>query len=169
MKAAGYILIGVISSAITAWVFIGGMFFGPSRSPTPPTFHLSYSDFISLLLTVLAIVLTALALVIGIIAFRTIGEIKKEARIIAQEHSKSEVERSLEHVPRRVSEAVAAEVRQRLPDAIDKGVESAGRAGRLDEALQKAIMQFSTGGGITNLELQPDFETPATKEDNNAE
>lgn len=169
MKAAAYVLIGVISSAITAWVFIGGTLVGPSRSPTPPTFHLSYSDFVSLLLTVLAIVLTALALVIGIVAFRTIGEIKKEAQIIAQEHSKSEVERSLEHVPTRVSEAVEAEVRQRLPGAIDRAVEEAGRAGRLDEALQKAIMQFSTGGGITNLELQPEFETAAPKEDNNAE
>ena len=120
------------------------------------------------MLTVLAIVLTALALVIGIVAFRTIGEIKTEARRIAQKYSKSEVERSLEKVPSRVSEAVAAEVRQRMPGAIDKAVEEAGREGRLDEALQKAMMQFSTGGGITNLELQPEFEARPTKEENDA-
>ena len=168
MKALAYIVIGVLTSAITAWVFVGGYIVGPSRSPTPPTLALSYSDFISVLLTVLAIVLTALAIVIGIIAFRTIGEIKNEARRIAQQYSKSEVERSLEDVPSRVSAAVEAEVRQRLPGAIDKAVEDAGRAGRLDEALQKAMMQFSAGGGTTNLELQPEFEARITKGEDDA-
>lgn len=169
MKALAYVMIGILTSAITAWVFLGGHVIGPSRSPTPPTLSLTYSDFISLLLTVLAIVLTALAIVIGIIAFRTIGEIKNEARRIAQQYSKLEVERSLEDVPARVSAAVEAEVQQRLPGAIDKAVEDAGRAGRLDEALQKAMMQFSAGGGITNLELQPEFEARTRKEEHDAE
>ena len=104
----------------------------------------------------------------GLIAFRTFGEIKLEARRIAEEHSKSEVELSLATVPDRVKKAVEQVVSERLPDAIDEAVENAGKAGRLDHALQKAIMQISSGGGATNTELQPDFETQTRKEENDA-
>ena len=159
MKYVPYVLIALASAAFTAWMFEGSHFIGPSKSISPPTFDFSYSDFVSFLLTVLAIIITALALVIGLVAFRTIGEIKREARRIAQEHSKSEVERSLDEVPERVTKAVEQEVKERLPGAIDNAVEEAGKAGRLDEALQKAIMQVSIGGAVANSELQPEFET----------
>lgn len=158
LKYVSYILIALASAILTAWMFEGGHFAGPSRSPSPPTFDFSYSDFVSFLLTVLAVIITALALAVGLVAFRTINEIKREARRIAQEHSKSEVERSLEGVPERVTETVEQEVKDRLPDVIDKAVEEAGKAGRLDEALQKAIIQMSVGGGSANTELQPNFD-----------
>ena len=168
MRFASYVLIAVVSSAFTVWMFVGGHVIGPSKALNPTTFELTYSDFVSVLLTVLGLVLAVLAIIIGIIAFRTIGEIKREARRIAEEHSKSEVERILESIPERVAQAVGGEVKERLPAAIDDAVEKAGREGRLDEALQKAIMQFSAGGGIMNAELQPDFEKPKDEEDNNA-
>ena len=168
MKFLSYIVIALCSSAFTAFILYGGHFVGPSKSLTSPSFDITYSDFVSFLLTVLAVILTALALVIGLIAFRTFGEIKLEARRIAEEHSKSEVELSLATVPDRVKKAVEQVVSERLPDAIDEAVENAGKAGRLDHALQKAIMQISSGGGATNTELQPDFETQTRKEENDA-
>ena len=130
MKLASYILVAVVSSAFTVWMFVGGHVIGPSKVPNPPTFELTYSDFVSALLTVLGLVLASLAIVIGIIAFRTIGEIKREAGRIAEEHSKSEVERILDSVPDRVAKAVGREVKERLPAAIDDAVEKAGREGR---------------------------------------
>ena len=167
MKFAFYVLVAVVSSALTAWMFIGGHFIGPSKALNPPTFELTYSDFVSVLLTALGLILAALAIFIGLVAFRTIGEIKREAERIAEDHSKSEVNRSLESVPDRVAEAVEEQVKERLPAAIDHAVEKAGKEGRLDEALQKAMMQISAGGGMMNAELQPDFEKPKDEEDTN--
>ena len=167
MKFTSYIAIALASAAFTAWMFEGGHFVGPSRSLKPPTFDITYSDFISLLLTVLIVIIASLALTIGLIAFRTIGEIKREARRIAQDHSKLEVERSLEKVSERVTKAVEQEVKELLPGAIDRAVEEASKAGRLDEALQKAIMQISIGGGPANTELQPEYDatTEGRKDD----
>ena len=99
MKYVPYIAVALLSSALTAGMFTGGRFVGASRSLTPPTFDISYSDFVSFLLTVLAVILGALALGIGIVAFRTITEIKQEARRIALEHTKTEVEASLTRLP----------------------------------------------------------------------
>tara|TARA_R110002126_G_scaffold52897_35_gene143501 strand:- start:3233 stop:3613 length:381 start_codon:yes stop_codon:yes gene_type:complete len=123
-------------------MFTGGGVIGPSKALSPPTFNLTYSDFISILLTALGLILAALAIVIGLIAFRTIGEIKREA-----------VNR------------VEKQVKEDLPAAINEAVEKAGKEGRLDDALQNALMQFSFGGGAMNYELQPDFEEQSNKED----
>lgn len=145
MRLLSYVLVAVISSALTAWMFTGGHIIGPSKVLNPPTLELAYSDFVSILLTVLGLILAALAIVIGIVAFRTIGEIKREA-----------VNR------------VEKQVKEDLPAAIDEAVDKAGKEGRLDEALQKAMMQFTAGGGTMNAELQPDFEEPSDKEDTDA-
>lgn len=168
MRLLSYVLVVVISMALTAWMFTGGHIIGPSKELNPPTLDLAYSDFVSILLTGLGLILAALTIVIGIVAFRTIGEIKREARRIAEEHSKSEVEKSLQAVPDRVAKAVEGQVNEHLPSAIDEVVERLGKEGRLDEALQKAMMQFSTGGGAMNAELQPDFEKLNDEEDTDA-
>lgn len=168
MRFVPYAVVALCSSILTAWMYSGGNFVGPSAAMNPPTFEFSYSDFVSVLLTILGLILASLALVIGVVAFRTIGEIKREAGRIAEEHSKSEVEKSLASVPDRVAKAVGEEVRGRLPMAIDQAVEKAGKEGRLDDALQKAIMQMSAGGGMMNAELQPEFENPEREYDTNA-
>lgn len=172
MKLLSYVVIAVISSGFTAWMFSGGHLVGPARRLNPPTVDLAYADFVSILLTVLAIILAALAISIGIIAFRTIAEIKDEARKIAQESSKAEVEAVLNTVPERVAESVDAQVQDRLPKAIEDqlqdAIEAAGRTGRLDEALQKALARMSFGGVETNRELQPGFEATGDEENDNA-
>jgi hypothetical protein len=167
MKYFGYILVGIVSSALTFWAVSGGYVVGPSLTLSPPRVELTYADFLSALLTILGLILAALAIVIGLVAFQTIGDIKREARRIAEEHSKSEVERSLETVPERVGKSVQEQVSKHLPSAIDEAVEKAGKEGRLDEALQKAMMQFTAGGGEMNAELQPDFEKSSDAEGKN--
>ena len=169
MKYVSYFAIALASAAFTVWMIEGSYFIGPSRSLNPPTFDITYADFVSLLLTVLIVIIASLALTIGLVAFRTIGEIKREAGRIAQDHSKSEIERSLGEVPERVTEAVEKEVKELLPSAIDKAVVDAGKAGRLDEALQKALMQFSVGGGAAHSELQPEFEAAVEGRKDDAE
>ena len=141
---------------------------GPARRLNPPTVDLAYSDFISIMLTILAIVLAALAIGIGVIAFRTIAEIKDEARTIAQKTSKDVVEAELKTVPERVAKAVDRQVQDRLPKAIEDqlqdAIEKAGKSGALDEALQKALARLSFGGG----ELAPGFEATEDEENDNA-
>ena len=145
MKFLPYVAISALSAAVTVWLFMGGKILGPSRSEPPPVVDFSYSDFISFLLTVLAVILAALALGIGIIAFRTIAEIKREASQIARDHSKSEITRSLSEVPERVRRNVEDAVAELLPKAIDQAVEDAGKEGRLDQALERAVLRLSTG------------------------
>ena len=172
MRIASYVLVTVLVAAAswgaTAWTLNGGQVVGPSQAQSPSTLEMSYSDFVSILLTALGLILAALAIVIGIVAFRTIGEIKREAGRIAEQHSKSEVENSLQAVPDRVATAVQEQVSEHLPSAIDEAVERLGKEGRLDEALQKAMMQFTAGGGVMNEELQPGFENPNDEENPNA-
>lgn len=168
MKWAPYVLVAIISSGVTAYLFSTGHIVGPSMAQNPPKLDLSYSDFISALLTGLGLILAALAIVIGLVAFRTINEIKREAGNIAEQHSKLEVEKALETLPERVADAVEVQVKEHLPDAIDRAVEKASNEGRMDEALQKAMMQFTAGGGEMNAELQPDFETSTDEDSGNA-
>lgn len=139
MRFVYYFLSASLGAALTLWALTGQVI-GPSKLVTPATIEFSYSDFVSATLTALGLILAALAIGIGIVAFRTIGEIKREAQRIAEDHAKKSLEQ---------------QVRERLPAEIDAAVEKLGREGRLDEALQKAIMQISVGGGVTNAELQP--------------
>ncbi len=138
LRLLSYVIIGIVSSAVTAFVFSGGKIVGPSQIQNPPSLEFSYSDFVSFLLTVLAMILTALALVIGLVAFRTITEIKQSAGRAAQE---------------RVSEAY-----EELPDKIEEEVEKAVISGKFDERIERAILRKGLGGGSMNSELQPSFE-----------
>ena len=169
MKYISHIIVALLSAAIALWMYRGDQIFGPSKSLSSSTLNFGYSDFISVLLTALAVILGALAIGIGFIAFWTIGEIKREARNIAQEHSRSEMEKLLESIPKIIEETIDQKIGERLPSAIDEAVEKAEKEGRLDDALQKAVMQVSMGGGITNLELQPDFEKQPKAEEGDAE
>lgn len=171
MKLIPYALIAIVSSAFTAWMFNGGHFVGPARQLNPPSFEFSYSDFISAMLTILALVLAALAIGIGVVAFRTIKEIKEDAARLAKEHAHTEIERALKTIPDRVNSNVAEQVIEQLPKAIEdrleNALENAGKAGILDDALEKAMAKMSFGGGMSNKELDPKFEKVNDEGDNN--
>ena len=55
--------------------------------------NVTFSTFISILLTVVTVILAALALFIGIFAFVTIDRVKKEVENIAKEKAKEQVEK----------------------------------------------------------------------------
>ena len=162
MRLLSYVATVFATFWATAWLFSGQQIVGPSIKPQPPNIELSYTDFVSVLLTVLGIILAALAIGIGIIAFRTMGEIKKEAGRIAEAHASTEVKRALKNVPELTSTSVEQHVKEYLPDAIESGlddaIEKAGKAGRLDAALERAIAKLGSGGGQSNRELEQGFD-----------
>ena len=57
------------------------------------TNNVSFSTFISILLTVVTVILAALALFIGVFAFVTIDRVKTEVRNIAEEEAKRQVKK----------------------------------------------------------------------------
>ncbi len=60
MKFLTYVLVAIITSAVTAYVITGGNFVGPSQVPGAPKLDLTYSDFVSIMLTALGLILAAL-------------------------------------------------------------------------------------------------------------
>lgn len=168
MKWLGYPLCGFASAGLTSWMYSGGHFVGPARRLNPPTFDLSYSDFVSVLLTILAVILAALTIGIGMIAFRTIAEIKKEAGLSATKVA----ETVLKDVPERVAGEVKKSVEEQLPETMEAKlvtvIENAGKTGVLDSALQKALARMAFGGAQSNSELAEDFDPENYKEGNDA-
>lgn len=167
MKWLGYPICGLASAAFTAWMYNGGHFVGPARRLDPPSFDFSYSDFVSILLTILAVMLAALAIGIGLVAFRTIAEIKKEAGRIAV----TATETVLADVPDRVSNAVQKSVEEHLPETMEAKlvtvIENAGKSGVLDTALQKALARMAFGGAQSNSELAEGFDPENDREGDN--
>lgn len=62
------------------------------RSQTRFKFSIDYSDFISIMLTCVTIVLGAVAIGIGIVAFRTVKDIKNDAKNAVRNEVKKEME-----------------------------------------------------------------------------
>jgi hypothetical protein len=149
-------------------MFSGGHFVGPARRLDPPSFDFSYTDFVSVLLTILAVMLAALAIGIGLVAFRTIAEIKKEAGRVAIAATES----VLESVPDRVSSAVQTSVEEQLPETMEAKlvtvIENAGKTGVLDTALQKALARMAFGGAQSNSELAEGFDPENDREGDDA-
>lgn len=168
MKWLGYPICGLASAALTAWMFSGGHFVGPDRRLDPPSFDFSYIDFVSIMLTILTVMLAALAIGIGLIAFSTIAEIKKEAGRIAIAATES----VLEDVPDRVSNEVQKSVEEQLPETMEAKlvtvIENAGKTGVLDTALQKALARITFGGAQSNSELTEGFDPENDREGDNA-
>ena len=79
---------------------------GPSvvrASESGATLNITYADFLSVMLTVVTIVLAALAIGVGLLAFRTVKEIKTDARSAV----KSEVDNAMEGVKNTIEQTVA--------------------------------------------------------------
>lgn len=156
MKWLGYLFVALVSSGITAFLFTREKIVGPARRIDPPVLDLAYSDFVSILLTALAVLLTAIAIGVGVVAIWTIREIRRDVRKVAREN----VEQEMQGVPERIGEAVE----RQLQDAIEK----AGRTGRLDDALQRALAVITFGGPQTSRELQPGYDETGEEENDNA-
>jgi len=128
----------------------------------PPTIDFTYSDFVSVILTVVTVVLGALALVIGIVAFKTVREIKQDAAAVANEHSSATIEEHMKTVPGQVNTSVDALVRLRLPaviqEEVTREIEVYAKDGRLGEIIEKANLRRSFYNPEAEEELQPGFD-----------
>lgn len=73
-------LVGVgLTAVIVNYSVITGATAG-AEAKLGPELNISYADFITILLTAVTVVLTALAITIGVVAAYTISEIKQDAR-----------------------------------------------------------------------------------------
>ena len=106
MKTLPYVLMFLSGVGLTYFFISYDVINGPSALPsaaTGPVLNISYADFVSIMLTAVTIVLAAVAVAVGIVAFRTVREIKSDARSAV----KKEVEDSMQDVSNRIEETVA--------------------------------------------------------------
>lgn len=162
MRWIGYPLVAILSFAAAAWMYSGGHLVGPARRITPSKIELSYADFVSVGLTVVTVVLGALALVIGIVAFKTVREIKGDAAKVASKYSTDTIEHHMKSIPSQVNTSVDAIVEERLPSIIQQEVtreiETYAVDGRLALIVEKANLRRSFLNPEADEELQPGFD-----------
>ena len=98
MRFLSYVVILALGGLLGYFIKSYGVIHGPYSSQISyslPELHITYSDFVSILLTLVTIVLAAVAIGIGVIAAYTFREIKDDARKAV----KIEVEKRLEDLP----------------------------------------------------------------------
>lgn len=106
MKILSHLLALFLGAGLTYFFIFYNTINGPSvvhASESGPTLNISYTDFLSVMLTVVTIVLAALAIGVGLVAFRTVREIKSDARSAV----KSEVDEAMKGIKARIDETVA--------------------------------------------------------------
>ena len=162
MRWIGYVLVATLSSVATSWMYSGGHFVGPARRLDPPSADFAYSDFVSIGLTVVTVVLGALALVIGIVAFKTVREIKQDAAAVANKHSSDTIREHMKTVPDQVNTSVDVLIKRRLPaviqEEVTREIEIYAKDGRLGKIIEKANLRRSFYNPEAEEELQPGFD-----------
>lgn len=118
------------------------------------------ADYVDLLLTVVTIFLGAIglavtvgALVIGLVAFKTLREIKEEAASEAKDAAATEIQKTM---AAELEPNVIAEVQSALPSALQdallnnelghKILSEMAQRGELDEVLERVAMRMQGGG-----------------------
>ena len=170
-KVLGVIAIAMIASVATLWASGGGALVGPHKGVAPMSIEVTYMDFVSVLLTVLTIVLAALAIGIGYVAFRTIKEIKEDARKIGNETATKTMTTLTEGLPGQVETTVDAIVKKELPQEIKRNVilaiEEYAKSGELGKLLERAYFQMSAIDPTAAEELADETEQAKQKEGEN--
>lgn len=170
-KILGVVAIAVIASVATLWASGGGALVGPHSGGAAMRIEVTYMDFVSVLLTVLTIVLGALAIGISYVAFRTIKEIKEDARKIATDTATKTMSDLTAGLPGQVEETVDAIVKQTLPPEIKQNVvlaiEEYAKSGELGKLLQRAYFQMSALDPTAAEELAAETDQVKQKEGEN--
>lgn len=167
----GVIAIAMVASVATLWASGGGALVGPHSGVAPMRIEVTYMDFVSVLLTVLTIVLGALAIGISYVAFRTIKEIKEDARRIATDTATKTMSDLTAGLPRQVEMTVDAIVKKELPQEIKRNVilaiEDYAKSGELGKLLERAYFQMSAIDPTAAEELAAETEQTKQKEGEN--
>ncbi len=170
-RTLGVIFVAIVASVATLWASGGGTLVGPNKGRAPLSVEVTYMDFVSVLLTVLTIVLAALAIGIGFVAFRTIKEIKEDARKIATDTATETMAKLTKDLPVQVETTVHSFVSKKLPAAIKENViltiEQYAKSGELGKLLERAYIQMSTLDPETAKEFADETEQAKQKEGEN--
>lgn len=131
---------------------------GPNAGENSDGISLSYSDFISALLTAVTIILAVVAALIAIGAFWSVKEIKVNARKVATRHARHAVSAQLKELPARIQTQVELE----LPGAVDEQVKlqvtRMADSGELAELIERATAARLMMDPTADMELQPEFD-----------
>jgi len=143
MKLFGYIASGMAGAIIAALVVLHPQVTG-TASILPPksafTIDFSYTDLLTVMFAAATLILTAVALMVGLFAIFTYQGMKEE---IGQRITKG-VEEKMEELDQRIEREVGEEADEK----IERAIERAARSGKLKEVIERVSYRVSTGQGI---------------------
>ena len=164
MRALSYALASIFGAAcIIVSANLGFLTLPQRLTPKDSTLELNlgYTDFLTVMFAGTTLVLTALAIFVGLVAFFTYQGIKDEAtRSIenAVESKAPEVYDKIEEHSQELFDSKTAELDQQIEQHIQEALERAGRDGKLDEALQRALVSINMGYEAFAREVNQDPE-----------
>lgn len=164
MKLVGYIVTGFIGAIVAILASYVSVPFLPERI-VPVTlsfgFTMEYTDFLTVMFAGATLVLAALAIFVGLAAIFTYQGIKDEARRTIESEVKGRTSDIIGDIDNRIqgliegkSEELDAEIRNHIQQALER----AGRDGKLDNALQRALVAINSGLSTLDQEVDEDPE-----------
>ncbi|MYG52378.1 MAG: hypothetical protein F4204_08500 [Rhodospirillaceae bacterium] len=123
--------------------------------------NLIYTDFLTVIFAGATLVLASLAIYVGLVAIFTYQGIKDQAvRSIerAVQEKAPELYGKIEQRGDELFETKSEELDKQIKQHIQDTLERAGRDGRLDDALQRALIAISTGVDSLSQEVDQDPE-----------
>ena len=151
MKSFSYVIAVLLGAVLVLFLQHFFVFRPISHVGNDGGISINYADLVAIILTSVTVVLAAFGIIIAIVAFRSFKEIKNDAIELAKKTVSSTL-------PNMAAEKVTEEVELRLPSQMEKAlqaaIEEAGMTGKLDRALERAILKL--GMGENNGEVDKD-------------
>lgn len=167
MRTLGYALAAILGAAFTIFAANLGIVVLPEKL-TPKSvaleLDLSYTDFLTVMFAGTTLVLTALAIFVGLVAFFTYQGIKDEAvRSIekAVEEKAPQLHEKIEQRSDELFKSKSEQLDEQIKQHIQGALERAGRDGKLDDALQRALV--SMGMGLSTLDREASQDSDERK------
>lgn len=129
----------------------------PTQVAPKVSFSVTYSDFLAITLTAMTVVIGVGAIVIALIAFRTIADIKRNAEKAAQDHVSKAVNTEIEGLSGKITSSIENNVNVILPSHISDKLASLlaemQRNGELSTLMETTILRMSQMDAATADEL----------------
>lgn len=145
MKSVSYLLTGFAGAVLAILASYLSLPFLPERvTPVSVSFgpRMEYTDFLTVMFAAATVVLAALAIFVGLAAIFTYQGIKDEAR------------RTIENEVEEKSKQLDSQINSYIQQALEK----AGREGKLDDAIQRALVAIYSGLSTLNREIDEDLD-----------
>lgn len=164
MKSVGYIMTGFTGAVVAILAFFLSLPFLPDRLvPISASFgpSMEYTDFLTVMFAGATLIITALAIFVGLAAIFTYQGIKDEARRTIENEVEGRTPKVLNAIDSRIKEMIEGKSRQldtEISTHIQQALEKAGREGKLDDALQRALVAINSGLSTLDQEVDDDLE-----------